>query len=302
MDDKLTSTFKFVCDQGSIRAVAVSLDQEPSTVSRRLTALEEELGIQLLERRKKGVTPTEAGNLLLQHLRGQAAEFEALTAEFDALRGMRRGNVSLAVGEGFISDLVKNALPSFKRAYPEITFDIRSGSTEAVVHDIQNDAAHLGFVFNAKSDRHCKVLTHIAQPLQLLVRPSSDWATASAPVSISSLAAMPSALLASGSGIGAMVREVETIYGVRFNRTLKANSLAAIRNFVREGLGVTVLPAFVVAQEIADGTIAAVPLDVPEFARGEVSLIARSGRRLPEVAIKLANHAMRSMLAFQQSR
>lgn len=299
MDDKLTATFVLVCQMGSIRAVAVALEQEPSTISRRLNTLETELGIQLLERRKKGVKPTEAGTLLLRHLRGQAAEFEALTAEFDALRGMRRGNVSLAVGEGFVGDLIKNALPGFKAAYPEITLSIRSGSTDAVVQDVQNDAAHLGFVFNAMPDRQCKVLAHVTQPLQLLVSPTSTWAKTSKPVSISSLADMPSALLSSGSGIGAMVRAAETTYGVRFNRSLEANSLAAIRNFVREGLGVTVLPIFVVAQEIADGTIQSLPLDVPELARGEASLIARSGRRLPEVATRLANHALRSMQAFQ---
>ena len=299
MDDKLTGTFLRICQEGSIRAVAIALAQEPSTISRRLTALETELGIQLLERRKNGVKPTEAGELLLRHLRGQAAEFETLTAELDALRGMRRGRISLAVGEGFVSDLIKNALPSFKKAYPEITYTLRSGSTESVVQDIQNDVAHLGFVFNPMPDRHCKVLAHAAQPLRLLASPTSDWARTVAPVSISRLAAMPSALLSSGSGVGAMVREVETIYGLRLNRAFEANSLAAIRNFVREGLGVTVLPAFVVAQEIADGTIADMPLDVPEFARGEVSLIARSGRRLPGVAMKLANLAMRSMKAFQ---
>ena len=96
-----------------------------------------------------------------------------------------------------------------------------------------------------------------------------------------------------------MVREVETTDGVRLHRTLETNSLAAIRNFVREGLGVTILPAFVVAQEIADGTITNLPIDVPEFARGEVSLIARSGRRLPDAAMKLTNHAIRTMQAFQ---
>lgn len=298
MDDKLSSTFLRVCQEGSIRAVAIALEQEPSTISRRLSALETEFGIQLLERRKKGVKPTEAGELLLRHLRGQAAEFEALTAEFDALRGMRRGCVSLAVGEGFISDFIKNALPSFKKAYPEITFTLRGGSTETVLQDIQNDVAHLGFVFNATPNRRCKVLAHTAQPLQLLVNPASDWAKTTSPVSIISLASIPSALLSPGSGIGAMVSEVETIYGVRLHRALETNSLAAIRNFVREGLGVTVLPAFVVAQEIADGTIAGLPLDVPEFARGEVRLISRSGRRLPEVAMKLAGHAMRSMQAF----
>lgn len=301
MDDKLTSTFVHVCNEGSVRAVAIALDQEPSTISRRIAALEQKLGIQLLERGKKGVFPTEAGKLLLVHLRRQAAEFETLTTEFDALRGMKRGNVVLAVGEGFISDLVKNALPSFKRTFPDITISIRSGSTETVTQDVENDVAHLGFVFNATPDRRFNVLTHMPQPLVLLAKPATTWVRTSAPVSINSLATMPFALLTSGSGLGAMVRNVETIYGLRLSRTMEANSLAAIRNFVREGLGVSVLPAFVVAQEIADGTISTLPLDVPEFAQGEVSLIARSGRQLPDIAIKLANHAARSMHAFQRA-
>ena len=183
--------------------------------------------------------------------------------------------------------------------HPEITFNMRSGSTETVMQDVLNDVAHLGFVFNAMPDRQCKVLAHMTQPLQLLVSPSSEWANTVAPVSINTLAGMRTALLSSGSGIGAMVRQVETTYGVRLNRALEANSLAAVRHFVREGLGVSVLPSFVVAQEIADGSIVGLPVDIPEFAKGEVSMIARSGRRLPDVAVKLANHAMRSMLAFK---
>ncbi|MBO9465442.1 LysR family transcriptional regulator [Tropicibacter sp. R15_0] len=299
MDGKLTKTFMQVCNEGSIRAVAIAVGQEPSTISRRLTALETELGIQLLERRKKGVTPTEAGALLLNHLRGQEAEFEALTAEFDALRGLQRGTVSLAVGEGFISDLMKNALPGFKAAFPGITFAMRSGSTETVMQDIQNDTAHLGFVFNAQPNRDCKILASTIQPLELLASPGSEWADHKTPVSINALAAMPAALLMPGTGIGAMVHQVETIYGVHMTAALRANSLASIRNFVREGLGVSVLPSFVVAREIADGTIVTLPLDVPEFARGEVALIARNGRRLPEAAMRLANHVMRSMQAFR---
>lgn len=299
MDDKLTKTFMRVCQQGSIRAVAIELEQEPSTISRRLSALENELNIQLLERRRKGVIPTEAGELLLAHLRGQATEFEALTAELDALRGMRRGSVSLAVGEGFVSDLIKNALPDFKNTYPEITFSIRSGTTETVVQDVQNDTAHLGFVFNAVQDRQCKVLAKMPQPLELLVSPKTSWAHANAPVSIDMLTDMPLALLMPGSGIGSLVRDVEAIYGVRFKQALEVNSLTAVLNFVREGLGVTVFPAFVAAREIEDHAITTLPLSIPKFASGEVRLISRAGRRLPDATMKFADHAMRSMQAFR---
>ncbi|MFY0596460.1 MAG: LysR family transcriptional regulator [Cognatishimia sp.] len=298
MDDKLARTFIKVCQEGSIRAASTALEQEPSTVSRHVSTLEAQLAIPLLERRKTGVRPTEAGELFLAYLRRNRAEFEALIGEFDALRGLKRGKINLAVGDGFISDLLKNTLPSFQVAYPQITFSMQSGPTESVLQDIQNDAAHLGFVYNAGPDRTCKVIAKKAQPLELLVSPKSEWANTSSSVSIDRLAALPMALLMPGSGIGAMVRDVEAIYGVRFNAVLEANSLATIRNFVREGLGVAILPPFVVAGEIADATITTIPIDVPEFSQGEAALISRSGRRLPEAAIRLANHASRSMNAF----
>jgi len=97
-----------------------------------------------------------------------------------------------------------------------------------------------------------------------------------------------------------MIREAEALCGVRLPAVMESNSLAVLRNFVREGLGATILPRFVVAREIADGTIAALPLDVPELSRGESSLIARSGRRLPDAAVKLANHIIGSMKAFER--
>ena len=73
-----------------------------------------------------------------------------------------------------------------------------------------------------------------------------------------------------------------------------------LRNFVREGLGVTVLPAFVATHEIADGTIATMPLDVPEFGKGEASIFTRTSRKLPEGASRLLDHAIRTMVAFSE--
>ncbi len=301
IDSKQAQSYLAACEEGSIRAASERLGCEPSTVSRQIRALEKSLAIVLIERGRRGVLPTEAGRILLAFLKRQRDDLDALQSEFDQLRGMRRGEIIVAVGDGFISDFVGNALSAYRSAYPGFTYLLQSGSTDQVMHAVRTDRAHLGLAFNARRDRSIRVIAQVKQPLEMLVSPQSQWAGLSEPVSIRQLAGLPSALLMPGFGVGAMIREVEALYGVRFQSVVEANSLAVLRNFVREGLGVTILPAFVVTREIADGTIAAKRLDVPELAKGEASLFVRSGRRLPEGALRLANHAVRSMTAFVPS-
>lgn len=299
LDGKLTRTFVLTCQAGTLRGAAEQLDVEPSSVSRQLSALERQLGTILLERGRRGVRPTEAGQRLLEHLRHQQSELEALQADFDALAGMRRGEVVIAIGDGFISDFIANALPSFRRALPGITYQMRGGSTEQIMQAVRDDQAHFGFAYNPRPDLSLHVLIKAGQPLSVLYAPDFDLRPRGGALSIRQLARLPMALPMPNFGVGMLLRETEAAYGVRFQAVIETDSLAALRNFVREGLGVTLLPAFVVAQEMTAGTIRARPLDIPELTRGEAAILTRPGRRLPDAASRLAAHCARAMLAFR---
>jgi DNA-binding transcriptional LysR family regulator len=299
IDAKLARAFQLACHAGSIRAASESLGMEPSSVSRQISQLEAQLAIQLVERGRKGVRATEAGKLLLQYLHNQHVEFEAVASEFDALRGLRRGQIDIALGDGFISDFVANALGDFCKIYPGITYSLHSGSTSFVENAVRDDLAHFGLAYNARPDQGLRVAARARQPLDLLVAPGSQWADIPAPVSVQALAQIPLALLLPGFGIGALVRDAQSHHAVRFRAVVETNSIAVLRNFVREGLGATILPAFVVAHEFSDGLIVTKAIDLPAFGAADSALILRSGRRLPEIAQKMAQHLARRMQAFK---
>ncbi len=301
IEHKQALAFMTICAEGSIRAAAEYLGIEPSTISRQIQALEKTLSITLIERGRKGIRTTEAGALLLQHLKRQQHELEAIQSEFDALRGMRRGQIEVVLGDGFVSDFVSHVLPEFSATYPGFTFSLQTGSTEFVLHALRNDQAHIGIAFNAPKDQTIRVIGETTQPLDMLVSPASSWADMPAQLDISELIDIPCALLLSSFGVGAMVRAAEIHHGIRFQSLVETNSLTVLRNFVREGLGMTILPSFVVTREISDGVITARSLSNPELHTGEVSMLARSGRRLPEGSLRLAETAMRSMMAFSSA-
>lgn len=297
-DIKLAKTFMLTCQEGSLRGAAERLSIEPSSVSRQITHLETQIGMALLERSRRGALPTEAGERLLVFLQQQASDLEVLRADFDALQGLQRGQVRLAIGDGFISDFTSNALPSFRNALPGISFNLQSGATEQIMQIVKSDQAHFGFVFNPSPDPAVRVLQRKRQPMAVLFAPGFDLGASEGPLTIQQLAKLPMALPMANFGVGALLRETEAAYGLRFHAVVEANSLAALRNFVREGLGVTLLPAFVVAHELASGVVKAKPLDIPELNRGEAAIVTRLGRRLPEAASRLVSHSARSMRAF----
>lgn len=299
LDPKRMECLARAISAGSIRAAAESLGLEPSSVSRQIAQLEAALAIALIERSRRGVKPTEAGQLLLDYAKRQSGEFEALRSDFDALRGMRRGTLSLAVGEGFVGDLFGGALRSFSAKHPDIQFSVATGSSGDVVNAVLHDDAHLGFAFSPRRDSALKSMAQARQPLMLLAAPDHPAATLPEPIRAIDLDGLPCAVLNNGFGVTAILDAAEARLSVRFRAQIRTGSIAVLKNFVRSGMGATFLPGFVVVREIADGVMVAKRLEDPEFQLGEAHLLARRGRRLPQTALALLQHLARDMACFR---
>lgn len=113
---------------GSVRAAADKLNLNPSAVSRQISLLEAAVGGPLLERHSKGVKPTETGQLMLDYYRTFLAMAEDLREKLRETRGLERGHIKLAVGDGFISDLMSGPLQAFHKSHQGITLDVQTGA------------------------------------------------------------------------------------------------------------------------------------------------------------------------------
>ena len=130
MELQTLSYFLAVIDKGSFSAAARTLNITQPALTKRIRALETELGIQLFDRLPRGVAPTPYGETLARRARLIRLEVDNAAAEIDSLRGARTGNVRIGAGPSWVNDLLPRAIASIHRSHPEIRFQ---------VHQLQDD-------------------------------------------------------------------------------------------------------------------------------------------------------------------
>ncbi|PMR68321.1 LysR family transcriptional regulator [Halomonas heilongjiangensis] len=287
-----------VVRRGSLRRAAAQLDVDASAISRQLRALEEELGVALCERHGGGMRATQAGHLLVQHYHAQRSAEEAVLSQLMALQGLARGEVRIAVGEGFIADLISAPLDAFMKAFEGIDIEIRmAGVNEAIslVKDMEVDLALL-YAPPVDPTLHCHVETR--QPLDLIVPPGHPLLDLSRPVTLRDLESWPLGLMDNPFGMRQMVNLVAQQERVHLEARLHTNSVAVLKNFVRSGIGVTFMPELTVIDEIERGEIHALPLAYPVMSDARAQIVSRRGRELTVAARTCVAHLHRGMRFF----
>lgn len=285
---------------GTIRAAADELDLAPSAVSRQIALLEEELGVALIERHRRGIMPTEAGQLVADYYRQQQSHQADLLSKVGELRGLRRGHVAVVLGEGFVGDLMAAAVAHFSARHPQISLTLDLAGTNEVIRRVAEDEVEIGLVYNPPPDARIVTRTRHQQPMHAIVHPRHALAQ-QAHCTLAEVARADLGLMHGAYGTRQLLALAAYSARVHVEPKVSTNSISVLKHYVMLGHGVTVLPRFAVDTEIAQGLLVAVPIAEPLFAHAEAHLITRAGRRLSLAASRFVSYSASLMKAFQVS-
>ncbi|MBE9640062.1 LysR family transcriptional regulator [Salipiger mangrovisoli] len=116
--------FTVVARHRSFTRAAAHLGMSQSALSQTVKNLEESLGVRLLTRSTRSVSPTEAGERLLSRLGPQFDEMEDALDELNTNRQSPRGTIRISAGEHPAIAVLQPKLTEFLEAYPDITVEI----------------------------------------------------------------------------------------------------------------------------------------------------------------------------------
>ena len=131
------SYFNTVVETRSISEASRIFDVQPSSISRQLAVLEEELGVRLLNRTTRNIGLTEAGRKYLEYSLRIVAELDAAKRAVNDLQESPKGILKMSITIGFGESVILPLIPEFRKKYPHIDVDIEL--TERVVDMVEEN-------------------------------------------------------------------------------------------------------------------------------------------------------------------
>lgn len=284
---------------GSVRGGAERLGISPSALSRQIMKMEADLQIALLERHGRGVKPTDAGALLAEYFEEQHARLGEVVAQIQDISEMRRGVVSLALGEGFLGEAMGPPLKGFAERHPQLQIDLQVGSTDELLRRVIEDTAQIALLYNLPPEPRVQSHASRRHPMRIVTSPSHELARLGRKITLDDLRSCDLGLLPGGYGVRQVLLSAEHRGKLRLVPKLTANSLRALLRFAEDWNGVLITTGFAVARELEEGRLVALEAHDAFLESSEAHLITRRGRRLPLAATHLLRHLRATMALFR---
>ncbi len=288
MDEKDFTLLNVLKDCQNITRAADQLYLTQSALSKRVKAIERELGCDIIIRTHKGVRFTPEGEVVLERTTRASDELSALRRELDAAQdevcGARRAGVAINYGSVHLASI----LTEYHRRYPRVRLDIRTGQSHKIYNDLQNGTLDLavlrgdlpwdGMQYLLAQERICvaRAREHAETPLSEL--PFISHSTDSAQMTL-------------------MTRWLHENNLANTANQIRVDSLTICADLVRRGVGWAMLPDIIL--DNFDGAVTPCTfIDGEPFVRRMYIDCQKEAKRLPQVQllvdlIKEQYHPMR---------
>lgn len=241
-----------IVEAGNLSVAARRLKMSRANISYHLSQLEKSLGQQLLRRTTRRLEPTEVGFRLYQHGCVIRNELMAAQESVAVLGKGLHGSVRLSVPTGFGNLVMADWMIEFKRLYPDIALNLLFDNR---VEDLLRDEVDVAI--RVMSEPPQQLVAKELAEVRYVVCVSADYAGRHAPPQ--NLEALTHAPIITSAVVGRQLR-LSAYQGalrreVELNPTLASENFQFLREAVLGGLGIGLVPDYVVADDIAAGRV-----------------------------------------------
>jgi len=283
MDLRRLEIFVKVAELGSFSRAAQALSLTQPTVSEHVRALEDELGVQLLDRLGRGAATTRAGHLLL----GYAQRLLTLSREarqaIDQFQGRLSGELIIG-GSTIPGEYVLPALVGqFKAKQAEISIVLLIGDSRQVTEWVEDGRVELGVVGARPAQRILEARELMPDELVVVVPAEHAWARRHN-VTLAEVQAEPMVVRERGSGSRQALEQALGDAGTTlaaFKIVGEMGSTQAIKQAVRTGVGVSLISRRAVEDECRAGVVSCLTIERLDVQRAFYLVTHRDRTRSP---------------------
>ena len=249
-----------VARTGSIRKAATHLNVAASAISRQILALEAQLGTPIFQRLPKKLVLTAAGEVLIGHVRQTLKELTRAQTKIEELKGLRRGEITMAMMSGLASNLVPGTVKAFRIANPRVKLNLTLFNTgEEIQLAVANGEADLGIGFDFTKDGNLKVLARAGAKLGAVMAPDHPLAKRTT-IRLSDCIDYPLVVADETSAIRPYLNSAFTRVSLDLQPIIETNAIEIMRHSAIVDNGISFLTPFDIEFERRAGRLVYVPV------------------------------------------
>jgi DNA-binding transcriptional LysR family regulator len=249
------SFFAAVVANGGFSAASRALDVPKSRISRRVAALEGQLGVRLVERSTRRFNVTEVGHDVYRHARAALAEADAIDDVASRLQAEPQGLVRISCPQG-VDRLLAAELPPFLQRYPKLRVQVLVGNRRVdLIEEGVDLAIRVRDELDGDGDLQVKI---IGRTQRLLVASPALLDARGRPQTPADLSAYPTLSLTERPGTDRWelvnaADGVETV--VTHEPRLSATEFSILRQAALDGLGIAFMAEYACRDPLAEGRL-----------------------------------------------
>lgn len=294
--------FIAVCEEGNIARAAEREAIVASAVSKRIAAIEAEIGAPLLTRGRRGITPTAAGHALLRQARDVLGVMARMHAELSEFVSGVQGSVRVVAATSVLAESLVADIGSFLALYAAVRVSLDERVSPDIVRAVREGSADIGVLWDApdgidlrgldtvayRSDHLCLAM-HVGHALA--ARKRISFARSLEHISVG---------VAPGGTTDVLLRREAARLGRSLAYRMQVSSMDVAARIVAAGLGPAILPREAIDGHAAAASLAMVRLSDTWAVRHFV-VCTRSDGGLPATARLLVEHLRREALVVSPS-
>jgi DNA-binding transcriptional LysR family regulator len=278
-------SLKIFCDIVSRRSFSRAAEDNgisQSGASQVVGQLENRLGVQLIERSKRPLSPTREGQVFYDGCRKIIARYDALEDEVRSLHEQVAGRVRVAAIYSVGLHHMSRYLQEFMSQHPKANVRLEYLHPERVLEAVESGEADIGVVSYPRGTRTVHAEPWREEPMVLVCAPGHAFAGRDT----IQLSALDGQAMVSFDPDLVIRHEIDRVFaarGVEPNVVMEFDNIETIKRAIEIDAGVALLPEPTVLREVAAGTLASVRIDDEELVRPLGIIHARGKPLAPTV-------------------
>jgi len=267
MDLKQLEYFVRVAEMGSFTRAAIALNVAQPALSRQIRLLEVELRQNLVKRNGRGASPTEAGQLLLEHGRGILHQVERAQEELARARSGLTGRVAVGLPPSVARVLTVPLTRAFREKMPDAQLSISEGLSAGMQESLLSGRLDIALLYNVTSLTGLELSPLVQEELWLVqARPAGLQEDPPPPaIALKEVSQMPLVIPSRPNAIRMHVESAMADVGCRPQIALEIDGVTAILELVADGAGSAILSRNAVTRSIKPSAFVTRPISEPRL-------------------------------------